>query len=268
MKAMRPGVLLAAISTALTVAAAVSAGDGFSPSDTVGPGDLIPICHALGEDNKDVLIDVAPSAGVVFGHAGAGHQLGDDIIPPFTYVDNQGDVNSSLASGQNWTAANQTFWANGCSRPATPPPAPPAPPAPPSPAPPSPRPSSPPPSSPPAPPLAAPPAPPQGGVSGATFTPPAFRCGSIKVGIKQLAVGKRSVLRVVVKDTRGKALKGAKVTVRGAGLGLVGKTGREGVARVAFTPKKAGIITISAGKDARCSKRLGVLGAFQPPLTG
>ena len=100
----------------------------------------------------------------------------------------------------------------------------------------------------------------------AVFKPPRA-CGSIKVGIKQLAVGQRTVLRIVVRDTRGKALKGAKVSVRGAGVAATGRTGRAGIARIVVTPKKTGVLRITAG-SLRCSKRLGVLGEFQPPLTG
>ena len=75
------------------------------------------------------------------------------------------------------------------------------------------------------------------------------------------------MLRIVVKDTRGKVMKGVKVTVKGSGLSVSGKTGRSGIARVAVTPRSPGLLTISAG-SARCSKRLGVLGVFQPPVTG
>ena len=62
-------------------------------------------------------------------------------------------------------------------------------------------------------------------------------------------------------------MKGTKVTVRGAGAIASGKSGRSGVARIAFTSRSPGVLTISAG-STRCSKRLGVLGVFQPPVTG
>jgi len=275
--------------SATTTSSSSSVGDSFVVNSTVGPGDHIPICHALGEDNKDTYIAIAPSAGVVFGHAGFGHQLGEDIIPPFTYQDNQGDLNVSLVSGQNWSiAANQAILANDCAALSPPPPPPPpTPPPPPSPTPPTPPtplpPAGPPPPSPPPPPSAAqpspagpppPPGPPPPAAPPAAAPPPVFkppaarRCGSIAVAIKQMNVGQQTVIRVVVKDTRGKALRGAKVTVRGAGLGLVRKTGAQGVVRLAVTPRKAGILTITAGKGVRCSKRMGVLGAFQPPMTG
>ncbi len=96
---------------------------GGVPVPIVGPGDHVVICHALGEANKDTYIQIAPSAGVVFGHAGAGHQIGEDIIPPFIYQPNGNqDDDSSLAEGQNWDAAHIAVYQNGC---AALPPAPP-----------------------------------------------------------------------------------------------------------------------------------------------
>ncbi|MDQ3161924.1 MAG: hypothetical protein M3Q92_03710, partial [Actinomycetota bacterium] len=89
---------------------------GGAPVPVVGPGDHVVICHALGEDNKDTYIQIAPSAGVVFGHAGEGHQLGEDIIPPFRYQPNGNgrDEDDSLAAGQNWDAAHILIYENGC----------------------------------------------------------------------------------------------------------------------------------------------------------
>lgn len=81
-------------------------------------GDHVVICHALGMTNKDGYNQIAPSTGVVFGHAGTGHQAGEDIIPPFTYVDHKGSVDTSLQGGQNWTAENRLVYENGCVPPA------------------------------------------------------------------------------------------------------------------------------------------------------
>jgi uncharacterized repeat protein (TIGR01451 family) len=463
-----PGLNKDATTEESSAASESSPGSDFEPGDIVGPGDHVPICHALGEENKDTFIALAPSAGVVFGHADAGHQNGEDIIPPFTYVDNQGVENTTLEGGWNWTAANIEIWEDNCGESTEPPPPPPgqgslkvvkdftgtassdtakvklqidtvdqtgevgdggqtaavnvtpgdhsvgetagagtdlgkydssisckkgettvesgsgaslsgipvgdgdvvvctvtnspksngggggggggqA---------------------------AAPvldlsiaksasptqvtvggtiawtvtvtnngatgasnvnvidtlpggvtlvsATPSQGSCSGTScslgslaagasatitivttataagellnsatvsasqaettttnntatavaaavapgvFRPPALRCGSIKVGIKQLSVGKKTVLRIVVKNTRGKLMKGKKVTVKGSGVSASGKTGKSGVVRIAIKPTKPGVLRISAG-SVRCSKRIGVLGAFQPPLTG
>ena len=80
---------------------------------TLGSGDQVVICHALGMTNKDGYVQNAPAAGVTFGHAGAGHQAGEDIIPPFIY--SKGDVlDQSLVNGQNWTTAGRLVYENGC----------------------------------------------------------------------------------------------------------------------------------------------------------
>jgi hypothetical protein len=92
---------------------------GTQPVPTVGSGDHVVICHALGNGGYN---QEAPSAGDVFGHAGASHQDGKDIIPPFKYVDNQGNENDSLVNGQNWTGDYIATYNNGCVVP-TPPPA-------------------------------------------------------------------------------------------------------------------------------------------------
>ena len=82
----------------------------------VGPGDRVVICHATGGANGDGFVQIAPSAGTVFGHDG--HEGDRDIVPPFVYEDNRGNRNSSLANGNNWTAANIEIYNNGCSAPA------------------------------------------------------------------------------------------------------------------------------------------------------
>jgi hypothetical protein len=86
--------------------------DEFVPGSTVGPGDHVPICHALGNGDYS---SIAPSSGSVFGHAGAGHEDGRDVIPPFVFQPNGNkESNMSLAAGQNWDAAGQALWARGC----------------------------------------------------------------------------------------------------------------------------------------------------------
>ena len=99
------------------------------------------------------------------------------------------------------------------------------------------------------------------------FTPPSV-CATLKVSVKSLTVGKKSVLRIVVRDQRGKALKGAKVIVKGAGVNKSGKTNKKGVLRLVVTPRSPGILQIAVPKNARCARRVGVIGVFQPPVTG
>jgi len=248
------GALLAA-ALAVAATAQVASGADFEPGNTVGPGDPVRLCHALG--NGAFISETVPAQNA-FKHAGSGHQGGADIIPPFTFEDNHGNVDPSLSGGQNWDATGEATWRNGCV-----PPPPPPPPSPPPPPPPSPPPAPPVPTEPPA----ATPPPPAGGVSGATFSPP-VACGSIRLNIKELSVGKRTVLRVVVRDTNGGPLRGWRVTVQGPGIRASAKTGAQGVARLVLRPKSRGILRINAG-GGRCTKRLSVLGVpFQPPITG
>jgi hypothetical protein len=82
------------------------------PGALVGPGDHVVICHAIGGANGDRFIQIAPSAGTVFGHDT--HEGDRDIIPPFVYENGKGARNTSLASGNNWTPANSAIYANGC----------------------------------------------------------------------------------------------------------------------------------------------------------
>lgn len=66
----------------------------------------VDLCHATGSaQNPFVKISVSVS-GAYHGHLGQSHQGGEDIIPPFTY---QGQSYS-----QNWNAAGQAIYNNGC----------------------------------------------------------------------------------------------------------------------------------------------------------
>ena len=64
------------------------------------------ICHATGSESNPYVVVTASVAGVFNGHLGAGHQDGEDIIPPFTH---EGQVYS-----QNWDEAHQAIFDNGC----------------------------------------------------------------------------------------------------------------------------------------------------------
>lgn len=76
------------------------------------PGKKIGICHALGNGGY---ISISPNAnGDVSGHAGASHQGGRDIIPPFDYNDH--GVTGHFP-GQNWDAAGQAIFNNNCQTP-------------------------------------------------------------------------------------------------------------------------------------------------------
>jgi hypothetical protein len=105
------------------------------PGPVLGPGDSVPICHATGSATNPFVANHPSSAGVLNGHYGEGHQGGEDIIPPFQFQQNENsEVDQTASNGQNWDAAGQELWANGCELastepPPSPPPPPPSPPA-------------------------------------------------------------------------------------------------------------------------------------------
>jgi len=93
-------------------------------------------------------------------------------------------------------------------------------------------------------------------------------CYTFTVSSKTLTVGKKSTVVVTVRD-KGKPVRGAKVVVTGKGITKTGKTGRDGKARITITPKQAGILTIRVPQKIVCgARRIGVIGAFEPPVTG
>jgi uncharacterized repeat protein (TIGR01451 family) len=93
-------------------------------------------------------------------------------------------------------------------------------------------------------------------------------CSTLTVGPKTLSVGKRSTIAAIVRN-RGKAVKGAKVLVRGPGFAKSGRTNAGGVARITVTPLRPGITVVSVQQKLTCgTKRIGVVGVFEPPVTG
>jgi uncharacterized repeat protein (TIGR01451 family) len=93
-------------------------------------------------------------------------------------------------------------------------------------------------------------------------------CSTLTVGPKSLRVGKRSTIAATVKN-RGKAVRGAKVRVRGAGIFKSGRTNARGKAHIRVRPVRPGIVVVSVPQKLVCgSKRIGVVGVFEPPVTG
>jgi uncharacterized repeat protein (TIGR01451 family) len=78
--------------------------------------------------------------------------------------------------------------------------------------------------------------------------------------------------KVTAKVTAGaKRVRGAVVSIVGAGVKKTGKTNAKGVAVLRINPRKPGIVTISvveSNQNACGPKRIGVVGVFLPPLTG
>ena len=93
-------------------------------------------------------------------------------------------------------------------------------------------------------------------------------CDSFTATPKALSVGKRSTIVVRV-TAGGKPAKGRRVIIKGAGISKSARTNARGVARIVVKPRKAGIVTITVPQRIACgTKRIGVVGAFQPPVTG
>jgi uncharacterized repeat protein (TIGR01451 family) len=93
-------------------------------------------------------------------------------------------------------------------------------------------------------------------------------CDSFTATPKSLTVGKKSTIVVRV-TAGGKPAKGRNVVVKGAGISKSARTNSRGVARIVVKPRKAGIVTITVPQRLVCgAKRIGAVGAFQPPVTG
>jgi uncharacterized repeat protein (TIGR01451 family) len=75
---------------------------------------------------------------------------------------------------------------------------------------------------------------------------------------------------VIAKVTKSKTpVGGVAVRFTGIGLNKVVKTNKQGVARVGITPSKAGIMLVRITNVKACnSARIGVVGVFEPPVTG
>ena len=94
-------------------------------------------------------------------------------------------------------------------------------------------------------------------------------CIAISVGTRSTTVGVHSKLTIHATEL-GKPAQGVKVRVHGAGVDrLSPRSDRHGTIRLTIVPRKAGIIRISvASRDACGTARIGVVGAFTPPVTG
>jgi uncharacterized repeat protein (TIGR01451 family) len=102
------------------------------------------------------------------------------------------------------------------------------------------------------------------------FKPPVITgCYAVAVAPHSLTAGKRSTLTLSV-HTLGKPAKGARVRITGAGINKVsGKTNARGIVKVSIKPAKPGILRFQPLALKSCSlPRIGVIGAFTPPVTG
>jgi hypothetical protein len=69
------------------------------------------ICHATGSESNPFVTITPAKAGVFNGHLGDGHQLGEDIIPPFEYDSDRDGTPEEYS--QNWPEGEAIF-DNGC----------------------------------------------------------------------------------------------------------------------------------------------------------
>ncbi len=82
------------------------------------------------------------------------------------------------------------------------------------------------------------------------------------------ATGKTQI--VLAKVTRSRnPVSGVAVRFSGKGIAKVVRTNKQGVARLALRPSKAGIMLVKITSAKACnSARIGVVGVFEPPVTG
>ena len=82
------------------------------------------------------------------------------------------------------------------------------------------------------------------------------------------ANGNRQLVIAKVTQSRN-PVKGVAVRFTGKGLSKVVKTNAQGVARFSIAPRKAGIMLVKITSAKACNTaRIGVIGAFEPPVTG
>jgi hypothetical protein len=94
-------------------------------------------------------------------------------------------------------------------------------------------------------------------------------CRVLKVSTKMVkANGHRH--GIVAKVTRSRnPVKGVKVRFKGAGVSKAARTNKKGVARITVKTTRAGIIRVNILNAKACNTaRIGVVGVFQPPVTG
>ena len=102
-----------------------------------------------------------------------------------------------------------------------------------------------------------------------TPKPKPLICTAVTAGPKTLrANGKRQTITIRVLKSK-KAVKGAKVKIVGPGFNKTLTTGKKGAIVYRLKTKKAGIVRVSiVGRKACNSQRLGIVGVFEPPITG
>jgi hypothetical protein len=110
------------------------------------------------------------------------------------------------------------------------------------------------------------------------FTPPVVKpkpkpkpapCYVLSGTPGNLTAGSHAELRLRLTGNH-KAISGVRVEAKGAGiLKLSGRTDAAGRVTMKLNPKKPGIVVLGAASHPSCAtRRIGVVGAFSPPVTG
>ena len=109
------------------------------------------------------------------------------------------------------------------------------------------------------------------------FRPPTAvdACRTLVASPRVLQARRSSIVRLTALDRRGRPRAGVAVTATGPGVAARGRTGRDGVARLALTPRAEGIVrfvgtdrVLAARGSTHCAIRLGVLPARSTNVTG
>ena len=112
------------------------------------------------------------------------------------------------------------------------------------------------------------------------FRPPpgGNMCRILTAEPSALQAGRRSVVRVTARNRRGQPLSGLAIRARGAGVNLVARTDRSGVARITMLPTRVGRVFFASGGQRTLAQRrprlpscvtlLGVLRASPTQVTG
>src|SRR4029077_20839090 len=99
--------------------------------------------------------------------------------------------------------------------------------------------------------------------------PPA--CYALSVGHRTAIVGKPVLVLARVHLGR-RPVRGVQVFARGPGVSALRTTTRTGRARFVLTPRRRGVLHVTIRKAFDCPKRppkkIGVVGAVTPPVTG
>jgi hypothetical protein len=93
-------------------------------------------------------------------------------------------------------------------------------------------------------------------------------CATLTIAPKTVMVGKGGKLALNV-NAGGKPVAGTNVRLKGAGVDKVVKTGANGRVTTTITSAKSGIVVVSITSRKGCNTaRVGVVGVFEPPVTG